>query len=125
MQESLDWTQILVVTIPAAFVLLGVIVQQSGKRAEQQRDREQSLEARVGNLENKVSELSEGLRKEQVFSHKLVLKLTQVVYYLREQVAYIARWGDSLPGVPPRIPDVDELEALLDERPTYRPRDQP
>lgn len=119
----MDWTQILVVAIPAAFVYAGVLVTQRGKREENRVDREERLEIRMDSLEKRVERLQDDLRAEQRFSHKVVLMLTRVLYYLRDATAYRLRYSAQLPGEPPPLPDPDEIEELLAERPTYHDRE--
>lgn len=121
----MDWTTILTsvatgmmtAAIPAAFVFAGVWITQKGKREEGREEREERLESRMERLERDVDALREDLRSEQRFSHKMVLMLTRVLYYLRDAAAYRAEHGESLPGKPPPLPNADEIESLLAERP--------
>lgn len=125
MTVEIGWTEIIAVTIPAVLTLLGVIVVQHGKRDERRIERESSLESRVGSLERKLDDVQHHLRAEQKFSHRLVLVMYDVIHYLRNAADYRRQHGDTLPGVPPPLPDVEEITELLDDRPTYRPRDDP
>lgn len=121
----MEWTPILVAGIPAVLVFAGVVVTQMGKRDERRMDREQTLEDRMDGLERKLDEVRQDLRREQRFSHRMVLMLTRVVYFLRDVTDYRARHGPDLPEQPPPMPDPDEIEKLLTERPSYRARDDP
>lgn len=121
----MDWTEILVVAIPATLGLIGLMVTQRGKRDEKRDEREERLETRMDRLEKEVDNLREDLRAEQRFSHKVVLMLTRVLYYLRDATAYRLRYQGQLPGEPPPLPDPDEIEQLLAERPTYSARADP
>lgn len=120
----MEWTAIMVATVTGGLTLLGVVITQRGKRDERRTDRTHTLETRMDTLEAKLDEVRRDLRREQRFSHKMVLMLTRVLYYLRDAAAYRMRHAEDLPGDPPPLPDVAEIENLLTERPTYRSRDE-
>ena len=62
------------------------------------------------------------MRAEQRFSHRLVLAVQTVIAYIAQAAAY--RASHELPGSPPPLPDVDELQELIKLRPTYGPDDE-
>lgn len=121
----MDWTPILAAAIPASLVFAGVVVTQMGKRDERRMEREQNLESRMDGLERKLEDVQKNLRREQRFSHRMVLMLNRIVFFLRDVADYRARHGPRLPEEPPPMPDPDEIEELLTERPSYRARDEP
>lgn len=119
----MEWTPILVAAIPAALVFAGVLVTQMGKRDERRAEREQSLEDRMDKLEQKLDRVQSYLRTEQQFSHRLVLVLQGVLRYLYDAARYRERHAYTLPERPPDLPDVTEIEKLLQDRPTYDDQD--
>lgn len=121
----MDWTQILVVGIPAAFVFAGVVVTQRGKREEVRMERENSLEQRMDTLEKKLDRVQANFRAEQRFSHRMILTMYSVISYIRAAADYRERHRGVLPTPMPALPDVEEIEKLLAERPTYNARDEP
>ena len=121
----MDWTQILIVGIPAAFVFAGVVVTQRGKREEARVEREANLEQRMDVLEKKLDRVQEAFREEQRFSHRMILVMYSVISYIRAAADYRERHRGVLPTPMPVLPDVEEIERLLAERPTYSARADP
>lgn len=125
----MDWTTaattILVAAIPAAFIYAGVVITQKGKREEIRAERENSLEQRMDALERKLDQVQANFRAEQRFSHRMILVMYSVISYIRAADDYRERHRDVLPVPIPALPDVEEIEKLLAERPTYNARDEP
>lgn len=125
MEITIGWTEIIVAAIPATLTLVGVWIIQSGKRDERREAREVTLETRMDKLERKLDEVQHHLRAEQRFSHRVVLAMYETVKFFRDEAAWRDRHRDDIPGDPPTLPDPDEIEGLLQQRPTYRARDEP
>lgn len=114
-----DWQSLFIGLASPTLVFLGVWITQQGKKAERQAAREQTIQERMDKLEEKLDKIQSHLRAEQRFSHRLILTVQKIIFFLREEEDY--RNGNSLPGYPPPLPDVTELEEVLQERPTYNP----
>lgn len=114
---SLDWNGIVIAVASPLFIFLGVWVSTMGKRDESRAERQKDIEERLSKVEGKLDKVQSYLRVEQRYSHRLVLELQGVTYYIREATEYRAAY--DLPGTPPRLPDAERLEELLADRPTY------
>lgn len=112
-------TSIATASIPAIFLFAGVWITQRGKREENRDSREASLEQRMDELEKKLDRVQANFREEQRFSHRMILVMYSVISYVRSAADYRERHGDSLPKPIPDLPDVEEIESLLEQRPTY------
>lgn len=121
---SLDWNAIVIAVASPLFIFLGVWVSTMGKRDESRAERQKATEERLGKVEGDLNKMQGDLNKvqaylrvEQRYSHRLVLELQGVTYYIREATEY--RAAHDLPGTPPRLPDAERLEEILADRPSY------
>lgn len=107
------------VAVPVVAAILASWLTFKSQKADRRNNRETRLEDRLSALEKKLDKVQVYLRKEQRFSHGLVLQIQTVIHYLSQVVAYRERHKDSLPEGLPELPNIAELKALLDEKPRY------
>lgn len=112
-------TSIATASIPAILIFAGVWITQKGKREENREDREANLEKRMDELEKKLDRVQANFREEQRFSHRMILVMYSVISYVRNAADYRERHRGVLPEPIPDLPDVEEIESLLEQRPTY------
>ena len=115
----MDWQGLVIGIASPTLVFFGVWLTQQGKKADQRNARDKSIQERMDKLEAKLDRIQSHLRTEQRFSHRLFLTVQRFIFFLREEEEY--RDTYSLPGAPPVMPDVEALEGLLEDRPTYDP----